>query len=84
MIVGAAWKRKDKNGNDYLSVSLDLGMLGKRSVVIYPIKPEEKKSDKSPDYRVTMFTPEEKQAKSDSHQTNQINNSPFNDDQIPF
>lgn len=60
--IGAGWKKKDKNDNPYISVSLDEALLplqidSNKRLALYPVK--EKKSDKSPDFRVDLYIPKE-------------------------
>lgn len=49
--VGSLWKRKSKDGKQFLSGT----MLGGLKVMIYPTK--SKQSDKSPDYQVLIEYP---------------------------
>ncbi len=58
---GAGWKKKDKNGNSYISFSIDKALLpfiidDKKMLMAYPVK--EKKSENSPDFRLDVFCPE--------------------------
>lgn len=60
--IGAAWKKQDKNGKHYISVSIDKELLPltldeNKKIAIFPVT--EKTSDKSPDFRVVLFKPEE-------------------------
>ena len=60
--IGAGWKKQDKNGKSYISISLDEELLpltidATKKISIFPIN--EKKSDKSPDFRVVLFKPTE-------------------------
>lgn len=48
--VGGAWKKQDKNGKTFLSMSLEIDGK-KRSFTVTQTK--EKKTDKSPDYNVS-------------------------------
>lgn len=62
--VGAAWKRLDKNSNKFISVTLDKALLpltidNTKRLALFPVK--EKPSDKSPDFRVDLYVPEEKE-----------------------
>lgn len=58
--IGAGWKRKDKNNDPFISWEIDEALLpltidkGKK-LNSYPVK--EKKSEKSPDFRLEMFVP---------------------------
>ena len=45
--IGALWKRKSRAGNVYLA-----GVIHDQKVMIFPIKPEFRTSDKSPHYQV--------------------------------
>lgn len=60
--IGAAWKKQDKNGKPYISTSIDKELLPltideNKKLALFPIA--EKASDKSPDFRVVLFVPEE-------------------------
>lgn len=60
--IGAGWKKKDKNDKSYISISFDKELLpltidDKKRISIFPVK--EKNNDKSPDFRVVLFIPEE-------------------------
>ena len=62
--IGAGWKKQDKNSKPYISISIDKELLPltfteNKKISIFPIT--EKTSDKSPDFRVVMFMPEEKE-----------------------
>ncbi len=64
---GAGWKKKDKNGNPYISFSIDeplfpLVLDEKKRLAAYPVK--EKKSEKSPDFILDIYTPKEKPSES--------------------
>lgn len=58
--IGAGWKKKDKNGNPYISWEIDEALLpltidkGKK-LNSYPVK--EKSSEKSPDFRLELYVP---------------------------
>lgn len=59
-VIGAGWKKKDKNGKSYISISIDKELLpltidDKKQISIFPVT--EKQSDKSPDFRVVLFIP---------------------------
>lgn len=63
-IVGAAWKKKDKNGNPYISTALDEALLPltidkTKRLALYPVK--EKKNENSPDFRIELYIPKEKE-----------------------
>ncbi len=65
-IVGAAWKKKDKNGNPYISTALDEALLPltidkTKRLALYPVK--EKKNENSPDFRIELYIPKEKEEK---------------------
>lgn len=65
--VGAGWKKQDKNGNPYISASIDEALLpltidSNKRLALYPIK--DKKSDKSPDFRIDLYVPKEKEENS--------------------
>ncbi len=50
MIIGSGWKKKDKNDQTYLSVVIDLPLLGTLRILLYPNS--NKKSANAPDYEV--------------------------------
>lgn len=57
---GAGWKKQDKNGNPYISFSIDKALLpltidDKKMIAAYPVK--EKKDENSPDFRLDIFIP---------------------------
>lgn len=62
-IVGAGWKKKDKNSNPFVSFTIDEAVLpltidkGKR-LAAFPVK--EKKSENSPDFVLDLYVPKEK------------------------
>lgn len=53
MQLGAGWKKKDKNGKAYLSIILNIPLLGDLSLLVYAN--ENKTNDKSPDYIVNWY-----------------------------
>ena len=62
--AGAAWVKTSKNGNEYLSVSLDLPELlkalgvdpeGLEKVSLMMFPNTKKSADNQPDYRLTYF-----------------------------
>ena len=60
---GAGWKKIDKNGNPYISWEIDealqpLTIDKNKRLAAYPVK--EKKSEKSPDFRLDIFVADEK------------------------
>jgi len=64
--IGAGWKKQDKNGKAYISISIDKELLPltvdeNKKISIFPIA--EKPSDKAPDFRVVMFMPNEDEKK---------------------
>lgn len=64
--IGAAWKKTDKNGKHYISVSLDKALLPltideSKKLSIFPIT--DKQSESAPDFRVNMYIPEDKEEK---------------------
>lgn len=66
--IGAGWKKKDKNDNPYISISLDEALLpltidSNKRLALYPVK--EKRSDKSPDFRVDLYVPKEQTEEDD-------------------
>ena len=62
--IGAGWKKMDKNNDPYISWEVDEALLpltidkGKR-LASFPVK--EKKSDNSPDFRLDLFVPKDKE-----------------------
>ena len=63
-VIGAGWKKQDKNNKPYISISIDRELLpltftDNKKISIFPIA--EKPNEKSPDFRVVMFMPEEKE-----------------------
>jgi len=68
--VGGAWNKESKKGNSWVSISLDLhkllGHLGfevpeNTKVNVALFENGKKKSEKSPDFNVVYFLPDEKQ-----------------------
>lgn len=60
-VIGAGWKKKDKNDKSYISISIDkelqpLTIDENKKIAIFPVA--EKSSDKAPDFRVVLFIPE--------------------------
>ncbi|MDQ5987357.1 MAG: hypothetical protein CSYNP_03097 [Syntrophus sp. SKADARSKE-3] len=51
--IGALWKKEDKNGNEYFSGNLDLGVLGNVSLAIFPNK--NKEGEKQPDFTINLM-----------------------------
>lgn len=67
--IGAGWKKQDKNGKYYISISVDEELLPltidtTKKISIFPIG--EKKSEKSPDFRVVLFKPSEQNTEAPS------------------
>lgn len=67
-VIGAGWKKQDKNGKAYISISIDKELLPltideNKKLSIFPIG--EKQNEKAPDFRLVMFLPEEKEPKTD-------------------
>lgn len=61
--IGAGWKKQDKNGKSYFSIAIDEELLPltidkSKKLACFPIG--EKKNEKSPDFRIVLFKPEEK------------------------
>ena len=50
--IGALWKKKDKNKNDFYAGELDLGVLGKVNLAIFP---NQKKEDNHPDFTIHLL-----------------------------
>lgn len=62
-VIGAGWKKQDKNGKPYISLSFDKVLLPltideNKKISIFPIS--DKQNEKAPDFRVNMFVPEDK------------------------
>ena len=62
--IGAGWKKKDKNENPYISWEIDEALLPltidkNKRLAAFPVK--EKKTENSPDFRLDLFVPKEKQ-----------------------
>lgn len=60
--IGAGWKEKDKNGNSFIKWSIDKALLpltidSTKRLAAFPVK--EKKSEKSPDFILNLYVPEE-------------------------
>ena len=61
---GAGWKKTDKNGNPYISFSIDKALLPmtideNKRIAAYPITYEAgKKKENSPDFRLDIFVVE--------------------------
>ena len=61
--IGAGWKKQDRNGKHYISLSIDEELLPltidkDKRLSIFPVA--EKQNEKSPDFRVVIYKPEEK------------------------
>ena len=61
--IGAGWKKQDKKGNPFISLTIDEELLpltidSTKKLSIFPIG--DKQSEKSPDFRFVIFKPEEK------------------------
>lgn len=72
MKIGAAWKRKSNNGKEFISVVIELPILGKFNFVLFDN--DNKQSDNHPDYDV-VWTSERKKE--------QTSNKVYDDD-APF
>jgi len=53
MVIGSGWKKKDKNGKQYLSIVIDIPFLGREYFLLY--LNENKSNDSSPDYQVVWI-----------------------------
>ena len=53
--VIALWKKKSKEGNDYMSGVVDLGAVGSSNVVLFPNK--KKKGETHPDFYGKLSQP---------------------------
>lgn len=58
MNIGAGWKKKTKEGKDFLSLVIDVPFLGSISLLLF--KNEHKKAENHPDYNV-IWNPRQKQ-----------------------
>lgn len=66
---GAGWKKTDKNGNPYISFTIDKALLPftineDKRLCAYPVK--EKKSENAPDFRLDVYIPEGKSQNTDN------------------
>lgn len=66
--IGAGWKKKDKNGNPYISWVIDEALMPltidkNKRLCAYPIK--DKKSENSPDFRLDLYVPKNLNESSD-------------------
>lgn len=66
--IGVAWKKKDKNGNPYISCSIDEALMpltldNTKRLSLYPVK--DKKSENSPDFRLDFYVPKNPTESSD-------------------
>ena len=66
--VGAGWKKTDKNGKPYVSISIDDALLpltidSTKKLSLFPIQ-ESKENDKAPDFRLVLFIPKQDEEKS--------------------
>lgn len=66
--IGAAWKKKDKNENPYISCSIDEALMpltldNTKRLSLYPVK--DKKSENSPDFRLDLYVPKNQTESSD-------------------
>ncbi len=75
MIIGSGWRRKDKNGKQYLSIQVQIPLLGNLSLLLYVN--EQKKNEKSPDYNV-VWIPDTNKPDSIKETTS------YDDEEIPF
>lgn len=56
--IGALWKKEGKSG-DYLTGTLDLGVLGKVNIAVFQNEKGEG-DEKKPDARICLFEEEDK------------------------
>lgn len=74
MKIGAAWKKTSANGNEFISILIELPIIGKINFVLFAN--EKKEAENQPDYNVVWSPNPKKNGKDDN---------PFNgDDSIPF
>lgn len=50
MVIGSGWKKKDRDGNVYVSCVIQLPFLGEINFALFSAK--EKKSENSPDWSI--------------------------------
>ena len=65
--IGAGWKKTDKNGKPYVSISIDDALLpltidNNKKLSLFPIT-EAKENDKAPDFRLVLFIPKSEEEK---------------------
>jgi uncharacterized protein (DUF736 family) len=58
--VGSLWSQKSKEGKEYMSGSLDLGVGGEARVMVFA---NQKKEGKQPDYTISIATDDQADAK---------------------
>lgn len=51
--VGVLWKKEAKNNKEYMTGTLDLGVLGETRIMIFA---NDKKEDKHPDYTISLVS----------------------------
>lgn len=57
--VGVLWKKDSKQNKEYLTGALDLGALGQSRIMVFA---NEKKSDKQPDYTISLVSDDDKES----------------------
>lgn len=57
--VGSLWKKDSKNNQEYLTGTLDMGALGECRIMVFP---NEKKTEKQPDFTVSLLNNEAAEA----------------------
>ena len=58
--VGSLWAQKSKEGKEYFSGSLDLGVGGEARVMVFA---NQKKEGKQPDYSISIATDDQADSK---------------------
>ena len=53
--IGALWNKKDKKKREYMSGTVDLGMLGEARIMVFA---NEKTEDNHPDWVISLATPD--------------------------
>ena len=54
--IGALWTKESKKGGEFLSGTLDLGVLGEVRIMVFK---NEKTEENHPDYTVQLVVPDE-------------------------
>ena len=71
MQIGSGFMKTSKNGKQYISIAFDKGalalipILNNIRLTLWFVKPEDRKSDKSPQWSLSLSEPMEKEDKTD-------------------